>query len=81
MFPLVGAALGVGSLATFIGMKLVEFFQEKRKTNPEEVIAAKEKLIQGIKEYDATHTSIEEPVESDIENLIVEMGELFDGDL
>lgn len=54
MLPVVGVALCVGGLATLGISKLVKIFKRK-KISPEEVETAKAEIIQGIKDYDATH--------------------------
>lgn len=54
MMPVVGVALGVGVLSTLGISELVKFFKRK-KISPEEVEANKAEIIQGIKDYDATH--------------------------
>ncbi len=55
MMPVVGIAFGIGALATLSISKLIKFFK-RRKISPEEVEAAKAEIIQGIKDYDATHS-------------------------
>ena len=55
MAPLVVAALAVGAVASWGITKLVDFFKGKKKATPKEIEAAKAEIIQGIKDYDASH--------------------------
>ena len=55
MLPLVGIALGIGALGYAGIQKLIKFFKKKEEISPEAVASAREELIQGIKDYDATH--------------------------
>ena len=60
MLPWVGvAAVGV-SLLTVAAVKVVDFFKSKKRQNQEDIEAAKQEIIAGIKAYDAEHESIEE---------------------
>ena len=48
------AAIGA-SLLTAATIKVVDYFKSKKKNNEAEIEKAKEEIIKGIKEYDATH--------------------------
>lgn len=68
---MVPVILGVGGLCLAAGVglpalikKLARFFNSK-KNQPEELEAAKEELIQGIKEYDASHPDSDEETNTD----------------
>jgi hypothetical protein len=58
MLPVVGIALGVGALGYAGISKLVNYFTKKKQVSPDAVNAAKAEIIQGIKDYDATHENI-----------------------
>ena len=51
MIPWFGVAV-VGGAAI---IKVVDYFKSKKKENEAEIAKAKEEIIKGIKEYDATH--------------------------
>lgn len=65
MLPLVGIAVGIGALGYAGISKLIKFFKKKEKISPEAVEAARQELIQGIKDYDATHDNETEISEED----------------
>jgi hypothetical protein len=48
-FALIGTGVGIGIT------KAVEFFKARKETSDQAVEAAKQQLIQGIKDYDAKH--------------------------
>ena len=60
MLPWVGVAAVGASLLTVAAVKVVDFFKSKKRHNPEDIEAAKQEIIAGIKAYDAEHESIEE---------------------
>lgn len=51
MLPWIGVAFGCGIAAT----KLVQYFKRLKAKSTTELEAAKQEVIQGIKEYDAAH--------------------------
>ena len=51
MLPWIGVAFGCGIAAT----KLVQYFKQLKAKSTAELEAAKQEVIQGIKEYDAAH--------------------------
>ena len=55
ILPWLGAAAVVASLLTAATIKVVDYFRVKKKKNQAEIEIAKEEIINGIKEYDATH--------------------------
>lgn len=55
MIPWIGAAAVGASLLTVATIKVVDYFKSKKKKNQAEIEKAKEEIINGIKEYDATH--------------------------
>lgn len=55
MAPWIGVAAIVASLLTAATIKVVDYFKSKKKNNEAEKEKAKEEIIKGIKEYDATH--------------------------
>lgn len=55
MLPVVGIAIGIGTLGYAGISKLVKFFRKKEEISPEVVEAAKQELIQGIKDYDEAY--------------------------
>ena len=63
MVPVIIGAIGIGIAAdagiVAVVQKLIRYFKDK-KNNSEELDAAREEIIQGIKEYDATHPDNEE---------------------
>lgn len=60
MLPWVGVAAVGASLLTVVAVKVVDFFKSKKRQNQEDIEAAKQEIIAGIKAYDAEHESIEE---------------------
>ena len=60
MLPWVGVAAVGASLLTVAAVKVVDFFNSKKRQNQEDIEAAKQEIIAGIKAYDAEHESIEE---------------------
>ena len=60
MLPWVGVAAVGASLLTVAAVKVVDFFKSKKRQNQEDIEAAKQEIISGIKAYDAEHESIEE---------------------
>lgn len=55
MAPWIGVAAIGTSLLTAATIKVVDYFKSKKKNNEAEIEKAKEEIIKGIKEYDATH--------------------------
>ena len=55
MAPWIGVAAIGASLLTAATIKVVDYFKSKKKNNEAEIEKAKEEIIKGIKEYDATH--------------------------
>ena len=55
MAPWIGVAEIGASLLTAATIKVVDYFKSKKKNNEAEIEKAKEEIIKGIKEYDATH--------------------------
>ena len=55
MAPWIGFAAIGASLLTAATIKVVDYFKYKKKNNAAEIKKAKEEIIKGIKEYDATH--------------------------
>ena len=60
MLPWVGVAAVGASLLTVAAVKVVDFFKSKKRQNQEDIEAAKQEIIAGIKAYDAEHERIEE---------------------
>ena len=60
MLPWVGVAAVGESLLTVAAVKVVDYFKSKKRQNQEDIEAAKQEIISGIKAYDAEHESIEE---------------------
>ena len=60
MLPWVGVAAVGASLLTVAAVKVVDHFNLKKRQNQEDIEAAKQEIIAGIKAYDAEHESIEE---------------------
>ena len=60
MLPWGGVAAVGASLLTVAAVKVVDFFKSKKRQNQEDIEAAKQEIIAGIKAYDAEHESIEE---------------------
>lgn len=55
MAPWIGVVAIVASLLTAATIKVFDYFKYKKKNNAAEIKKAKEEIIKGIKEYDATH--------------------------
>lgn len=69
VLPWVGVAF-VGGIAVTIGVQeIIEYFSNKKAISSAEVESAKKEIIQGIKDYDATKTPIENKTteDSDVE--------------
>lgn len=64
MIPFVAVALVTGVVGGTVGTILVKYIKKKKKTSLKEVAAAKAKLIQGIKDYDAAHPEEKESTTS-----------------
>lgn len=60
MLPWVGVAAVGASLLTVAAVKVVDYFKSKKRENQEDIEAAKQEIIAGIKAYDAEHESIED---------------------
>lgn len=60
MLPWVGVAAVGTSLLTVAAVKVVDYFKSKKRQNQEDIEAAKQEIIAGIKAYDAEHESIED---------------------
>ena len=60
MLPWVGVAAVGASLLTVAAVKVVDILKSKKRQNQEDIEAAKQEIIAGIKAYDAEHESIEE---------------------
>lgn len=56
MFPWLGAAVAVGVATTVLVQKVYKYLYDKKADSNTEMELAKQELIQGIKNYDATHT-------------------------
>ena len=59
MFPWIGVAAVGASLLTATTIKIVDYFKSKKKVVRNEMLLAKEEIINGIKRYDATHANEE----------------------
>ena len=65
MAPWIGVAAIGASLLTAATIKVVDYFKSKKKNNTAEIEKAKEEIIKGIKEYDATHPDEEAGIENE----------------
>lgn len=65
MAPLIGVVAIGASLLTATTIKVVDYFKYKKKNNVAEIKKAKEEIIKGIKEYDATHLDEEGGIENE----------------
>lgn len=65
VFPWLGAAVVVGVATTVLVQKAYRYLSNKKAESNAEMELAKQELIQGIKDYDATHAE----VHSDIMNI------------
>lgn len=55
--PLIAVAAIGGFIVYAVGEKIIAKFKKKAELSEESMVAAKEELIQGIKDYDAEHDS------------------------
>lgn len=60
VYPWIGVAFAGGVALTVVAQDAIKYLKEKRQTSPLAVEEAKQELIQGIKEYDASHQEEEE---------------------
>ena len=60
VYPWIGVAFAGGVALTVGVQNTIKYLKEKRKTSSLAVEEAKQELIQGIKEYDASHQEEEE---------------------
>lgn len=65
MFPWIGAAAAAGVATTVVFQKAYKYLSDKKAELNTAMELAKQELIQGIKDYDATHNE----VNSDIKNI------------
>lgn len=65
MAPLIGVVAIGASLLTATTIKVVDYFKYKKENNADEIKKAKEEIIKGIKEYDATHPDEEGGIENE----------------
>jgi len=65
MAPLIGVVAIGASLLTATTIKVVDYFKYKKENNAAEIKKAKEEIIKGIKEYDATHPDEEGGIENE----------------
>ncbi len=73
MLPIVGMALGLGALGYAGLQKLVKYLKDKEKESAEAAHRARIELIQGIRNYDASH-----PTNDESENNEIKDGEVED---
>ena len=59
MLPWVGVAAVGASLLTVATVKVIDYFKSKKRQNQENIEAAKQEIIAGIKAYDAEQENIE----------------------
>ena len=59
MLPWVGVAAVGASLLTVATVKVIDYFKSKKRQNQEDIEAAKQEIIAGIKAYDAEQENIE----------------------
>lgn len=59
MLPWIGAGAVGASLLTAATIKVVDYFKSKKKATQNELLLAKEEIINDIKEYDAAHVKEE----------------------
>ena len=55
ILPWVGVAAVGASLLTVATIKVIDYFKSKKKQSQEDIEAAKQEIIAGIKAYDAEH--------------------------
>lgn len=60
MLPWLGVAAVGGSLLTVATIKVVDYYKSRKKNNEAEIEKVKSEIINGIKEYDASHSDKEE---------------------
>lgn len=65
MFPFIGVAAVLGVTVTLVSQKAYKYLSDKKAESNTEIELDKQELIQGIKDYDATHAE----VNSDIKNI------------
>ena len=59
MLPWIGAAAVGSLLLTAATIKVVDYLKSKKKSAENEILPAKEEIINGIKEYDEAHANEE----------------------
>ena len=59
MLPWIGAAAVGSLLLTAATIKVVDYLKSKKKSAENEILLAKEEIINGIKEYDEAHANEE----------------------
>ena len=59
MLPWVGVVAVGASLLTVATVKVIDYFKSKKRQNQENIEAAKQEIIAGIKAYDAEQENIE----------------------
>lgn len=60
VLPWVGAAAVGASLLTFATMKVINYFRAQKEKSNQAMEIAKQEIINGIKEYDAAHSTDDE---------------------
>lgn len=60
MLPWVGVAAVGASLLTAGAIKVIDYFKTRKEKNQQEIEMTKQEIIDGIKEYDASHEISEE---------------------
>lgn len=55
MFPYIGLAAILGSILTVGSQKAIKYFNTKKLQSDSEITAAKQEIIQGIRDYDSQH--------------------------
>ena len=60
MLPWVGVAAVGASLLTVATIKVIDYFKSKKKQSQEDIEAAKQEIIAGIKAYDAEHECVKD---------------------
>lgn len=58
MFPWLGVAVAVGVVTTIAVQKAYKYLSKKKVDSDTALELAKQELIQGIKDYDATHAEV-----------------------
>lgn len=59
MLPWIGIAAASASLLTAATIRIADYIKSKRGKAEDEILLAKEEIINGIKEYDAAHANEE----------------------